>query len=207
MTLHTDNIVAGWMADKLAEKTGCVVMPVLPYGQVWSAKGFPGTISLKEDTFIAVVKDIVESIQQKGAHNVILFSGHWGNVAPCKIAARELLDEHGYDNVYCLSYMDLKKHGAGIMESELWNGSGFHAAEIETSVMLAIAPNKVNMDKAVCEYPKAPKDVDIRPIPWKMFAVSGIFGDATVATKEKGEAFIERWMNDLVALIEGHIHK
>ena len=205
MTLNTDNIVADHIAKELAKATDCVVMPTLPYGQVWSAKDFPGTISLKERTFITVVKDIVESLESKGVKNIILFSGHWGNVAPLKIAVRELLDEKGYENVYYLSYMDLKKHGAGIMETKLWNGSGFHAGEIETSVLLAIDDTKVRMDKANCEYPEVPSDVGIRPIPWKKFAVSGIFGDATKATKEKGEAFIDNWMNDMVTLIKNNI--
>ncbi len=206
MTIDTDNIVARYMSVELAKKTNCVVLPTLPYGQVWSAKDFPGTISLKERTFIMVVKDIVESILKKGAKNVILFSGHWGNVAPCKIVARELLDEKNIQNVYCLSYLDLKKNGKEIMETELWNGSGFHAGEIETSVMLAIDSTRVHMDKAICDYPKIPKDINIRPIPWKDFIVSGIFGDATKATREKGTAFINNWMNDLIFLIENNIN-
>lgn len=205
MTLDTDNIVARYMSLELAKQTDCVTLPVLAYGQVWSAKDFPGTISLKERTFIAVIKDIVDSLEKKGARNIILFSGHWGNTAPCKIAARELLDEKGYANVYHMSYMDLTKHGKGIMETDLWNGSGFHAAEIETSILLEIKPDSVDMTQAVCDYPSIPPDVNIRPIPWKEFAVSGIFGDASKATAEKGRAFIQSWMKDLVALIQENI--
>ena len=205
MSLQTDNIVGEYVAGVLAKRTGCVVLPVLPYGQVWSAKDFPGTISLRERTFIEVVKDIVTSLEHKGARNVILFASHWGNTAPAKIAARELLDESGYTNVYYLSYMDLKKHGKGIMETELWNGSGFHAAEIETSIVLHIRPESVDMEKTVCEYPQVPGDVNIRPVPWITFCESGIFGDAAKATAEKGRRFLENWIEDLVQLIEANI--
>lgn len=205
MSLNTDNIVGEYVAGVLAERTGCVALPVLPYGQVWSAKDFPATISLRERTFIEVVKDIVTSLERKGVRNVILFASHWGNAAPAKIAARELLDESGYANVYYLSYMDLKKHGKDVMETELWNGSGFHAAEIETSIVLAICPESVNMEKAVCEYPQAPGDVNIRPVPWITFCESGIFGDATKATAQKGRRFLERWIGDLAQLIENNI--
>ncbi len=206
MSVNTDNLVGEYVSRVLAEKTGCVVLPVLPYGQVWSAKDFPATISLRERTFIEVVKDIVVSLEQKGVKNIILFASHWGNMAPVKIAARELLDEKGYTNVYYLSYMDLKKHGKGIMETELWNGSGFHAAEIETSIALRICPESVDMEKAICEYPKVPRDVNIRPVPWITFCESGIFGDATKATAEKGRQFLENWIRDLVELVETNIH-
>lgn len=205
MTVDTDNIVATHVAGLLAEKTDCVVLPTLPYGQVWSAKDFPGTISLRERTYIALIKDIVTSLEKKGCRNVILFSGHWGNVAPCKIAVRELLDECGYENVYYLSYMDLKKNGEGIMETELWNGNGFHAAEIETSILLHIHPESVNMEKAVRDYPPIPPDADIRPIPWIQFAETGIFGDATKATAQKGKQFLDNWMNQMCTLVSENI--
>lgn len=206
MTVNVDNIVASKVSAMLAERTDCVVLPTLPYGQVWSAKNFPATISLREKTYIELIKDIVISLEKKGCKNVILFSGHWGNVAPCKIAARELLDEYGYQNVYHLSYMDLKKNGEGIMETELWNGSGFHAAEIETSILLHIQPESVNMEKAVCDYPPIPPDADIRPIPWIRFAETGIFGDASKATAEKGEKFLNNWLRQLCTLITDNIH-
>lgn len=205
MTIDTDNIVAGHVAELLARETGCVVLPVLNYGQVWSAKDFPATISLSERTYISVIKDIVVSLE-KQCRNIILFSGHWGNVAPCKLAVRELLDEYGFQNVYCLSYMDLKKNGEGVMETELWNGSGFHAAEIETSILLHIKPDSVDMDQAVCEYPEIPPDVDMRPIPWITFAQSGIFGDATRATAEKGRQFLDNWMRQMCRMVTEHVH-
>lgn len=204
MTIDTDNIVAGYVAELLAEATNCVVMPVLNYGQVWSARGFPATVSLSERTYISVIRDIVESLE-KQCKNIILFSGHWGNVAPCKQAVRELLDEYGFRNVYCLSYMDLKKNGENIMETALWNGSGFHAAEIETSILLHIRPDSVNMEEAVCEYPLVPPDVDIRPIPWVTFAKSGIFGDASRATAEKGRLFLDNWMRQMCTLVTDNI--
>ena len=205
MTIDTDNIVAGHVAELLARETDCVVLPVLNYGQVWSAKDFPATISLSERTYISVIKDIVVSLE-KQCRNIILFSGHWGTVAPCKLAVRELLDEYGFRNVYYLSYMDLKKNGEGIMETELWNGSGFHAAEIETSILLHIRPDSVNMEKAVCEYPEIPGDVEIRPVPWITFAKSGIFGDASKATAEKGRQFLDNWMRQMCKLVTDHIH-
>jgi len=201
MPTRTDNTVAEYMSIELAKRTNSLVLPVLPYGQVWSAKGFPGTYSLKERTFINVIKDLVISLEESGAKNVILFSGHFGNMNPCKIAARELLDDFGYSNVYHLGYMNIKELSKGIMETEFWNGSGFHAGELETSVVLSIEESMVRRELIQEEYPPIPLDIEIRPIPWKSFVKQGIFGDPAKASKEKGAAFIERWLNFLVELI------
>lgn len=205
MTLDTDNIVASYVSRRLAEKTGCVVVPTVQYGQVWSAKYFPSTFSIEERHYIDYVKDIVRALERNGARNIILFSGHWGNVAPIKILARELLDDEGYDNVYHMSYTNLAKNSEGIMESPLWNGSGFHAGEIETSILLAIAPETVDMSQAVCDYPEVPKGYSIRPVHWDKFITTGIFGDASKAAKEKGEKYLERWMNELTRLVTDNI--
>lgn len=205
MSLATDTIVADYVAKVLGEQTDCVVLPALPYGQVWSAKEFPGTLALKERTFIDVVKDIVISLEKGGAKNVILFSGHYGNNQPSKIAARELLDEYGYHNVFHISYTDIKKHGKDIMETEPWNGKTFHAAELETSILLHIAPATVDMKKAVREYPEVPSDVEIRPLPWRSFSQTGVFGDATPSSAEKGRKFLENWIEDLVGIIETNV--
>ncbi len=205
MSLATDTTVASYVSKVLGELTDCVVLPTLPFGQVWSAKDFPGTMSLKERTFIEVVKDVVISLEKGGARNVILFSGHLGNNLPSKTAARELLDEFGYKNVFHISYTDIKKHSLGIMDTDPWNGKTFHAAELETSILLHIAPDGVDMSKAVREYPLVPGDIEIRPIPWKDFSSTGVFGDAIPSTAEKGKRFLDNWINDMVEIIEKNV--
>ena len=207
LPLNTDSTIADYLALEVAKRTNCLVTPTLTYGQVWSAKDFPGTIAIQERTYINFLKDIVTSLESKSPRNIILFSGHLGNVAPSKIAARELLDEKGFNNVYHFSYVvDMKQAAAGIMETELWHGSGLHGGEMETSVLLRITPELVRMDKAQADYPVRPPDLDIRPISWIEFAKQGIFGDPTKATAEKGARFIERTLQQLADLVIENIH-
>lgn len=201
MAAGTDTVVSDFVCLALAQKTGCVVLPTLPYGQVWSAKGFPATISLRQSTFIDIVKDIAVSLEQQGARNIILFSGHYGNMQPSRDAARQLMDEYGYRNVWYLGYTNVGKYNAEYMQTSLWNQKTFHAAEIETSIMLHIAPDMVWMDEAVREEPEVPAELEFRPIHWREFSRSGLFGDATMATEEKGSLFLERWINDLTEII------
>ena len=204
MAVGTDTVVSDYVCLELAKRTDCVVLPTLPYGQVWSAKGFPGTLSLRQSTFIAVVKDIVVSLERQGAQNVILFSGHYGNMQPSRDAARELIDEYGYRNVWYLGYINVNQYNTAFMQTQLWNQKTFHAAELETSIMLHVAPELVRMEKAVREEPEVPPQLELRPMHWKEFSRSGSFGDATQATAEKGRRFLERWIEDLSHLI---LHK
>jgi creatinine amidohydrolase len=177
----------------------------MPYGQVWSARGFPGTISLRQRTFIDVVKDITVSLEQQGAKNVILFSGHYGNMQPSRDAARELLDEYGYRNVWHLGYTSVGRLNSEIMETKLWNGKTFHAAELETSLMLHIAPEHVRMEEALREEPEVPPDIDLRPLPWRDYSKTGIFGDASKAAAEKGKRFLDSWIHELTKIIVSNI--
>jgi creatinine amidohydrolase len=205
MSVLTDTMVSDYVCSILAEKTDSITLPTMPFGQVWSAKEFPATVSLKSATLIGVIKDIAVSLEKQGARNVILFSGHLGNVQSCKDAARELRDEYGYLNVWHLGYGSVKKHGEGIMETELWNGKTFHAAEIETSIMLHISPSHVDMDQAVCDYPQVPPDIELRPLPWSEFSKTGVFGDVTKSTAEKGKKFLDNWLGELITQIQTNI--
>jgi hypothetical protein len=87
------------------------------------------------------------------------------------------MDEYGYRNVWYLGYMNVEKYNAALMQTQLWNKKTFHAAELETSIMLHISPEKVRMEKAVREEPEVPAGLDsqadtlegilaIRPV-WK----------------------------------------
>ena len=63
LPLDTDNIIGTEIALRIAEKTDLLVMPPITYGQVWSAKGFPGTISLTPDTLKRLLREIICSLE------------------------------------------------------------------------------------------------------------------------------------------------
>jgi len=205
MATATDTVISDYVCRTLAQRTGCLVLPTLPYGQVWSARGFAATISLRHRTFMDVVKDIVVSLEEQKVRNVILFSGHYGNMQPSRDAARELFDEYGYRNVWHLGYTHVDKLNSAIMQTSLWNGKTFHAAELETSLMLHIAPDLVKLDRAVREQPEVPHDIDLRPIPWKEYSESGVFGDPAQATAEKGSAYLTAWLDILCDIVLSNI--
>jgi creatinine amidohydrolase len=79
-----------------------------------------------------------------------------------------------------------------------------HAEEFETSCILAIRPDLVDMKKAVKEYPPVDPLFGAISIPWTDFCKSGVIGDATVATPEKGHLILEHMMNESLKLIQYH---
>ncbi|MEM3658204.1 MAG: creatininase family protein [Candidatus Hadarchaeum sp.] len=202
LPLATDAILAEVLAQRVAEIVDGYYFPPLPYGQVWSAQNYPGTISLKLQTMIAVIKDIAKSLYKHKVKNLVFISSHIGNVLPLQIALRELYEEISELKIIYLCYPQIDVVIKGVVETPLWAGSGFHAGEVETSLLLAVAPELCRMEKAVCEYPPVPVGYGVSPIPWERISKTGVFGDAKAATAEKGVVLLERWTQLMANIIK-----
>ena len=79
LPLDTDNIIGFELALRIADRSKLLVMPPVSYGQVWSAKDFPGTISLSADLLKKLLRELIVSLHQQDIPNIILMSGHNGN--------------------------------------------------------------------------------------------------------------------------------
>ena len=112
---------------------------------------------------------------------------------PLKMTARELVDELDL-KVLNVFYPGLDEVMADA-ESPQWAPMNFHAEEFETSLMLYLKPEWVRMDLAVREYPPRSAEYEMSTLPLGSLSGSGVFGDATVASAEKGE----RWFHACVA--------
>ena len=100
-----------------------------------------------------------------------------------------------------LDYPGLEEAAAEYCSSTPAGPGFYHADEVETSMMLALAPDTVRLDLAVAEYPVFPADFATNPVPLSSFNSSGVFGDPRGATAETGEKIIARIVADSVALI------
>jgi len=205
MPLETDNIIGNEIAIKVAEATELLLLPAISYGQVWSAKDFPGTIAISSDTIKRLIRDIVISLERFNVKNIILFSAHNGNTGILKESARELYDEFGWENIWHFS-LAFSGDLLSILESKM-PGNVHHAGELETSMMLAIRPDLVHMEKATKEFPLAPKAAKFRPIPWNAYVSTGAFGDSTLATEKKGKVLLKSCIEELIQNINDVIPK
>lgn len=203
LPLGTDNYLAERLSERVAKQTGAFVLPTLPYGQVWSLKNFPGSINVSNDSLISMLVDIGISLYDQGFKVFAMVNGHLGNAVALKEAARKLYSLHPDFKILYLFYPGVKKITEEVRETSSAHASYFHACEIETSYMLYLADEYVDMSRAITDIPDIPMSADVTPTPWEQFTTSAVLGDAKIATKEKGEKIIEVAIENMVKLIEG----
>jgi creatinine amidohydrolase len=178
---------------------------------------FHGTLTIAWDTFIRYVKDVCCSLAHHGFERILIVNGHGSNTSPLDLAAR--LSNIEYEGqILCASvnHWGLRKArevGKAVRDSDY--GGTSHAGEYETSLYLALKPDLVDMSKAVDERSPLPPSFktdllagghpegsDARLIPyWSSQTASGVMGDATKASKEKGEKFLEAATEGLLELV------
>ncbi|MDO9395277.1 MAG: creatininase family protein [Herbiconiux sp.] len=188
LPLGTDTATASEVARRLAERLGAVLLPPVHYGDTWNNAGYPGTVSLSAATVTAIAVDIGRSLVASGARGLVIVNGDWGNRMPLYAAVRILLEE-GVPAI-ALDYPGMDAAIGEVRESEPAAPGLNHAEEIETSIMLAIDPATVHPDRYVAAYPAFPSDFGTRPMQLHPFSESGVFGDPTTATAEKGERIL-----------------
>lgn len=199
LPLGVDIYLAEGVSRKLSEKTGALLLPTQPFGYSWVWRDIPGTVSLQQHHVEAVIKDVAHSVARYGVKMLVLVNGHDANNASMKYATRELADELDIPVIY-LFYPNLNKIIEELCDSPTWHGM-VHACEFETSLMLALKPELVDMSKAVREYPDKPKLYGKSSISLGDLSKSGVYGDATKATQEKGEKMLSYFVNEMEQIL------
>lgn len=189
LPLTVDTDLAHGVAARLAALSGALLLPPIAYGETFSARSFPGTVSLSPETLEAVAMDVGRSLLRTGLPALVTLNGHFGNRDPLARAARRLGDE-GLP-VLTLDYPGLEALAARHCASEPAGPGFFHADEVETAMMLALRPDAVHMDRAAPAYPAFPDTFGMEPWQIRDVSPSGVFGDPRPATAATGEALIE----------------
>lgn len=202
LPLGTDNFLAEEIAKKLSATTNGLILPTLPYGQVWSLGDFPGSLTISNQTLTNLVTEIGESLFRQGFRIFVLINGHYGNSVALKDASRILYEKYPDFKVLVMFYPGTKKIISKVRESVPVHDSYFHACELETSYMLYLAENRVNMNLAINDTPVIPETADVTPTPWSEFTKTAVLGDATLATREKGEKIISVALANMSRIIE-----
>lgn len=200
LPLLTDTVLASGVARRISEGLpDALLLPAIAYGDAWTAEGWTGTLSLSPDTLRASVTDIGRGLHRMGVRGLVTVNGHFGNREPIALAARTL-SELGLPVLH-LDYPQLETIAAEHMESEPAGPGFYHADEVETSMMLALAPEGVRLERAQPEYPDFPPLFGHEPMKLSAFNRSGTFGDPRPATADKGEALIAGIATESLRLI------
>lgn len=172
---------------------------------------FPGTLSLSSETLIRLWKDIGAGVARAGVRKLVLFNAHGGHVGAMDIVARELRAVHGLI-VYGVSWFNLPLGEAGAGFSADEHRFGVHAGEIETSMMLALAPTLVDLALAR-DFSSASRDRSTHypllgdgrsaKLGWAMedYNVDGAAGNAAAADARRGRALVEAAATQLALLL------
>jgi len=202
LPLTVDTDLATGVARGIADALDALLLPAIAYGDAWNNSGFLGTISLQPETLRAMITDIGRELKRMGVPVLVTLNGHFGNKEPIALAAR-ILESEGLKVVH-LDYPGLEALAADICDSKPAGPGFFHADEVETSMMLALRPDSVRMEKAVAEYPIFPATFGIEPMQLSEFNQSGVFGDPCQSTAEKVHRLIGGIVTACLAQIEAY---
>jgi creatinine amidohydrolase len=216
LPLTTDTEIVTAIAREVeARLSGAIlVTPTLWLGHSPHHMNFPGTLSVEPRIYIDIVKSLVHSMVRHGAKRIFLLNGHGGNEAPVPVALRELkteLSAHKDVFVVFASYWWLgSKTLTAVRESGV--GGVGHACEMETSAMLVIAPDKVDMSLARKSGPGAAlryRVIDMQASnrvamvsEFDELSDSGVLGEPELASSEKGRRFLIGFAESIVEFLE-----
>lgn len=205
LPLGPDIFVPTEIAKRAAQRLSkTVVVPGIPFGTSVHYDQFPITISLDFETNIKVAENIFESLIRHGIKHILILNGHDGNIPVLEIAARNIKNKFKEASlIYIPAWWNIT--GVYMQDKfEVWNGLG-HGGEGETSIVMAVCPDLVNLEDAICQMPNDMISLsDFSSVIFDIGEITetGAIGDPTKATKEKGEEMLRIVTDYVVKLIE-----
>lgn len=203
MPMHVDVLLPSEFARRAAEAIGGLVAPPFTYGYKSHQKSgggnhMPGTASLDGATLVAQLRDVIKEFARHGARQICLVNGHFENswfiVEGIDLALRELRWGGIEDmKIVVLSYWDFVDQGtiARLYPNGFTGWDLEHGGVLETSLMLALHPELVHLERAVHHAPASFPPYDVYPVKPEWTPASGTLSSPQEASREKGEILLE----------------
>ncbi len=183
LKLKNDWLIADYLKARVLERSDVVIAPTVNYHFYPAFLEYPGSTSLRLETSRDLIVDICRSLARFGPRRFYVLNTGVSTLRALKPAAETLASEG-----LVLRYTDILQITGPVEKAIGKQEGGTHADEIETSMMLYIAPRTVDMKKAVKDYhPSSERGLTRDPKKKGIYSPTGIYGDATLATREKGE--------------------
>ena len=153
LSLCVDAILAERVAVEAAEPLGVPVYPAMPFGLAPYFAAFPGSVSLRVETLLAVARDLIASVAQAGFRRILIVNGHAGTIAPAEAAARAIRHRHGV----IIPALHLWRE-AGKLHAELGGAPERfgHGGDPVASVTLHLRPDLCRPEQARMREPTGP---------------------------------------------------
>lgn len=216
LTVDTDLVTAVARGVEAARTDSVVCLPALWLGHSTHHLAFPGTLSALQPHYMAMIGDLCSSIANAGARRIFLLNGHGGNEIPVKAAMREVKSAlpEPQPHIVFASYWSLASDSIKRIRESGMGGLG-HACEMETSMMLHLHPARVHLERAkrdgpTHESPYRKADMQYaRPVyfvnEFDEISETGTVGHPDLATAEKGKAFLDAIVKDVVAFVDDFV--
>jgi creatinine amidohydrolase len=200
LKLKNDLILANDLKERIRQRADVVIAPTIPYSFYPAFVEYAGSTSLTLETSRDTVVEICRGLARFGPKRFYVLNTGVSTVRALAPAA-EILAAEGI----LLRYTDLLKALGPVEKQIARQEGGTHADEIETSMILYMSPGEVDMSRAVKDYHPGQGGLTRDPnAEGKTYSKSGVFGDATLATREKGrivtEALVEAVLRDIEEL-------
>jgi creatinine amidohydrolase len=184
LPVSTDCLIAEHISIDVSQRLEYFVFPVVPYGVSFEhAPMF--NVSVRDSTLSKILCDICVSIAHLGIKRIVIINGHHGNMGVLQYVSQNTFDRMPRDSaVHVLNYWSFM--------NEIFD----HAGEVETSILLAIKPGLVKMDKAeasskiLMKSREAYRSMTLRPGSFPKVTGNGVWGNPKFASAEKGRELL-----------------
>ena len=197
MPMATDQVFADYFARVLAENIDALIWPTLTYGAYPAFVAYAGSISLNDETFTALVTEIADAIIDCGAKSLFIIDTGVTTIAPVDAAIHASRHHSHVRHITVFRGPRFLTTAHSLMQQPY----GSHADEIETSLMLVIAPQLVDMTRARASPFSAagPAPGPLSPDDQRSpnYSPSGSYGDPTLASVDKGTRLLAAILEDL----------
>ncbi len=209
LPMNADAVVMDYLCRQAVDSLPVLVAPPILHGWFPAFRGYPGTEVADPEVFRKYAQEVALSLVRQGANRIVFLNTGISRATglPLSVAAREIRTETGTPTMV-VSWDDIEPAEAGeIQEQE----AGGHADELETSIHLYLQPDLVQMDRAVtdygnrlgAQYPGYKPGLFSRNPADPAYSETGLFGDPTLATAEKGKRVLDLLTREWIAALRG----
>ncbi|WP_097460362.1 creatininase family protein [Mangrovitalea sediminis] len=194
-----DAVMADTLCRAVAEETGVPMLPTLPYGcSLGHSRRWPGTLAVQPITLIELVKQIGDWAYHSGVRRLFMVNTHVTNAAPLRCALEMLRAEHDDLMVALFNSATLSPR---VREFHFADGDDWHANDAETSLMMAVVPDMVRMDRLTEADDPDRTDGLVFAHPVNRTSRNGVTGLPSGASAGKGQQWFDWMVEDLGSLI------
>jgi creatinine amidohydrolase len=209
LPLSSDTIISTYLAHQLANHVNALVLPAIPFGLKTdppaSGGEFPGAINLRASTLTNVVLDILRACYRDGARRFLILDSHMANLGAVRESLHLFMDHAPGARVMSVMWWDVTSEDTRNQiaeETGVGRQYDHHAAMVETSLVMHIAPNLVRNELIADDSIARRATYLILPVPQSLKTKTGVVYRAGKASPKIGERLLNEMVSNLVEAVK-----